>query len=265
MKLSKNGTCGTAAVGNTSNRQSAIKNWAFTLNNYTKEEHDALVKLYEDDEYLIAKEIGKDKKTPHLHGYVHLKVRKRFQSMQNALGDKRIHWERVKNVKKYLEYIQKEGQFVTNMKLPRVIIYPDFNKPWQIDILKLIETKPDDRSIYWYWSSNGNLGKTIFAKFLCDKKGCYIVPPKRADAFHAVALLLQKGKAINSVVIDVPRHDLDFINYGAIEKIKDGLFASGKYETATCIFHCPHVIVFANSPPDTYKMSEDRWKIFELS
>ncbi len=261
---SPHGTAGTATVGNTI-RPSAVKNWGFTLNNYKDTDQDAIIEAFPNDEYLISKEKGKINETPHLHGFIRSKVRKRFQSMQQSIGDRRLHWEQVKNVKKYLDYIKKEGDFVTNMKLPRAIIYPIFNKEWQTDILKLIETTPDDRSIYWYWSNDGNIGKTIFAKYLCDKKQAYIVPPKRADAFHAVALLLQKNKPINTIIIDVPRHDHDFINYGAIEKIKDGLFASGKYETMTCIFHCPHVIIFANSPPDTFKMSNDRWKITELT
>ncbi len=251
-------------VGNTM-QPSALYNWAFTLNNWTEKEHSALISHFKDDEYLIAKEVGSKTETPHLHGYIHLRIRKRFQSMLNAIGDKRIHWERVNNVKKYLEYIQKEGDFVTNMRLPRPIIYPDFKKPWQLDILELIKTQPNDRTLHWYWESIGNVGKTVFAKYLCDKLHGVIIPPKRSDAWHFIAKLLNDGILVDLLIIDIPRHDLDFVNYGALEKIKDGFFASGKYKTASCIFQCPHVIVFANSPPDEYKMSADRWKTIQIT
>ncbi len=243
-------------------RDTAVYNWGFTLNNWTEEEHAALISKFETEKYLISKEKGKKEETPHLHGYINLKMKKRFSTMQGV--NKRLHWEKVKNVKNYIEYVIKEGDFVTNMEIQEPCEYPDFTKPWQIDILSLIKEKPDDRSIYWFWEDTGNVGKTVFTKYLCDKMNGRLIPPKRADAWHAVAQLLEEGKVVKLVVIDIPRHDADYVNYGAIEKIKDGCFASGKYKTATCIFKCPHVIIFANQLPETYKMSADRWIIKQI-
>ncbi len=244
-------------------RDNQLYNWGFTLNNWTEEEHAALVSEFSDEKYLISKEKGKKEETPHLHGYVHLKMKKRFSSMQGI--NKRVHWEKVRNVRKYIDYVKKDGDFVTNMKIQMPCEYPDFTKQWQLDILSLIKEKPNDRSIYWFWEDTGNVGKTVFTKYLCDKMGGSLIPPKRADAWHAVAQLLEEGKVVDLIVIDIPRHDADYVNYGAIEKIKDGCFASGKYKTATCIFRCPHVIVFANQIPETYKMSADRWIIKQIA
>jgi hypothetical protein len=49
-----------------------------------------------------------------------------------------------------------------------------------------------------------------------------------------------------------------------MENVKDGLFFSTKYESGMVRYNPPHVIVFANVPPDVTKMSADRWVIKEI-
>ena len=66
-------------------------------------------------------------------------------------------------------------------------------------------------------------------------------------------------------MLDIPRHQLDYVGYGALEQLKNGMIYSGKYEGGTCLFDNPHVIVFANEPPKIEKMSLDRWKIIDLN
>lgn len=66
------------------------------------------------------------------------------------------------------------------------------------------------------------------------------------------------------IVVDCPRSQQDYINYGAIEQIKNGLIFSGKYEGTQLVFNSPHVIVFANEPPDYSKMSMDRWNVVQI-
>jgi len=65
-------------------------------------------------------------------------------------------------------------------------------------------------------------------------------------------------------VFDIPRTNIDYLNYEAIESIKNGCFFSGKYECTQVIMNCPHVIIFANSPPLEHKLSIDRWHIINI-
>lgn len=69
-------------------RQGACKRWCFTLNNYTEQQLITIQSFCESNSVysIIGKEIG-ESGTPHLQGYVHLPVRKRFNFIKGALGD----------------------------------------------------------------------------------------------------------------------------------------------------------------------------------
>lgn len=67
------------------------------------------------------------------------------------------------------------------------------------------------------------------------------------------------------VIFGYPRSTEDYISYGALEEIKDGIFFSGKYESRMKIFNPPHVYVFANFRPNEDEMSKDRWIIKNIS
>lgn len=68
----------------------------------------------------------------------------------------------------------------------------------------------------------------------------------------------------NCVMIDIPRINKDCISYASLESIKNGLICNTKYETGSKVFNSPHLIIFANSPPNECKLSKDRWKITNL-
>jgi len=79
--------------------------------------------------------------------------------------------------------------------------------------------------------------------------------------FAAIASMKVKPKV---VIIDIPRTSESFVSYGGIEKIKDGCFFSGKYESGMVLYDNPHVICFANFPPVSETMSADRWHIVKI-
>lgn len=66
------------------------------------------------------------------------------------------------------------------------------------------------------------------------------------------------------IIIDVPRTNENYVCYGTMEKIKDGLMYSGKYEGGVIELLPVHLIVFANFEPNTATMSEDRWNIQKI-
>ena len=72
------------------------------------------------------------------------------------------------------------------------------------------------------------------------------------------------GAAPNIIIIDIPRTVKDYVSYSGIEDIKNGIFFCGKYEGQMLCYNSPHVLCLSNTPPDTEKMSLDRWKISQI-
>lgn len=104
------------------------------------------------------------------------------------------------------------------------------------------------------------------AKHLCIKFPNEIVfcSGKASDIKFAVSTHINEGKLLTACIFHFTRTQEQYISYEALESVKDGIFFSGKYESKQCIFNSPHVIVFANFPPDKNNLSLDRWKITEI-
>ena len=75
-----------------------------------------------------------------------------------------------------------------------------------------------------------------------------------------------EGETPSKVIINIPRStNHSFISWTGIEEIKDMFFYSGKYEGGMVCAKCPHVVIFANGPPEMDKLSQDRWNIVYIS
>lgn len=98
---------------------SQAKHWCFTLNNYTEEEESSLLSLHErsDIKYLVfGREVG-DSATPHLQGYVHFSIAKRFAYVQSAIP--RAHLEVSEGTPQQAsDYCKKDGDFYEYGVLP---------------------------------------------------------------------------------------------------------------------------------------------------
>lgn len=252
---------------------SQSKKWVGTINNYSLGTLENLEAYCKEDggQYTIAEEVG-ESGTPHLQFAVVFKTKKRFTTLKKVFPN--AHWEKMRGTPmQAFEYCRKDStdpkHIRSNVKFPRKIVFPKTigQRLWQRFIIeKIIETQPDDRSIYWFYESRGGIGKSVFCKYIHQMHDAIFVPPKRDDAFHAIAKKIEAKEPIDLVVYDIPRCiKEEFISYSAIEKVKDGLFSSGKYEGCMCCYACPHVIVFSNHPPDTSKLSADRWHVYELT
>lgn len=90
------------------------KFWTGVLNNYSEAELNALCQL-DCRELLVAKEIGSENGTPHLHMYM------RFEKSQYLSHLKRIceraHWEVVRDRGACIEYCSKQGEVVVSRLL----------------------------------------------------------------------------------------------------------------------------------------------------
>ena len=133
-------------------------------------------------------------------------------------------------------------------------------RSWQSGVRNVVEQSPDGRSVYWYWDSRGNTGKSFMVDWLVAfHKAVVFTHGKMHDIAHAY-----NHEPV--VCFDLSRtqeEKLDAV-YMALECFKNGRMFSGKYESTTKVFETPHVFVFANFAPDKTKLSEDRWKITEI-
>lgn len=241
--------------------------WTFTLNNYTNEDIDSFCDICSKCSiiYGFGEEIGKNG-TKHLQGWVKFKKKTRpFSIFDNS----RFHWEVMKKpLQANIAYCSKDGNYKTNLiKKEQINILSDSQLfDWQKEIIKLISVAPDDRSIHWYWSEKGNIGKSTFCKYLCVKYNALLLSGKSSDMKFAIASWIKDNINYPKIIlIDIPRtFDLEYLSYEGIECIKNGLFFNGKYESGMVVGNSPHVVIFANVHPDTTEMSADRWRITEL-
>ena len=254
------------------------KGWCFTLNNWTEEEYKAILSHCHSEsvcQYIIGKEVG-EQGTPHLQGYLRGKNVIRLSTLKKI--NNRWHLEVAKGAPEdNLKYCSKGGDFVSGgfeskLALRDVIkqriLYRDYSnvmwKPWQQQVLDILSKEPDSRTVNWFWEETGGVGKSFLCKYLKLTQPCLIADGKKDNVLHQLCKMLDDGLEPKIVILDIPRHGKDYMNYGLIEQIKDGCIYSGKYEGGDCIIDNVHVIIFANFAPDESKFSEDRWNIVNV-
>jgi len=238
---------------------SACIRWCFTLNNYTESEYSSIVLLFKEKAkmYIIGDELG-ELGTPHLQGYVEFITKCR---PLNLFSFNRIHWEKAKgNRDENIAYCSKE-KTLSSKGIPKPIKILENLYPWQKEIETIALDEPDDRKIYWFWDDAGNIGKSAFIKYMIVKhKILFCSGGKHADIMNLV--FNQDMDETSCVMFDIPRANRGFISYASLESIKNGMVCNTKYETGVKVFNPPHIIVFANFPPDDeLKLSADRWVI----
>jgi len=255
-----NGTNGTKSLGNT-NKALKCRRYVFTLNNWSEEEYKIIKNEMEQmtQYFCMGKEVGENQ-TPHLQGYLEYKNPISFNSIKKIIP--RGHIEKARGDRlQNLKYCSKEGNYITNIEEPEKIKIIESLYPWQQELYDILCNEPDDRSIYWYWNADGNIGKSALAKYLVIKKNALVVAGNVADVKYTVAMCKKFPKII---IWDLSRCNVNNLSYDGLEQVKNGLFCSNKYESKMVVGNSPHVVVFANSPPRTEELSNDRWIIKEL-
>lgn len=249
-------------------RVSPALNWCFTwfgaddtgIQNLI---HNSAVKNYAFQEE-VCPTSGKD----HIQGYVEFKRKVRPAGM----FDPRIHWAVRKGTRTQAalyclkDETRKEGgrQWNSIGELPawlaRGIRTIEGNlRPWQAELEELLLQPPDDRTIHWYWCQVGGSGKTSVMKYLVQKYSwmtglacCRSADIKTAADVCTGAYLLDFSRTLDG-----------HYPYQAIEELKNGYITEAKLkkEMRVVISNSPHVVCFANTPPDTSRLSGDRWHV----
>jgi len=136
---------------------------------------------------------------------------------------------------------------------------------WQKNLLAIVQGKPDERKIYWYYEKVGGVGKSSFCKYLVVKHGALVLGGKASDMKYGVMKWKEtNGVYPKNIIIDIPRKLEKFVSYQGLEEVKNACFFSGKYECGMVVGNNPNLIVFANFEPDLTAMSADRWVVRNL-
>jgi len=264
---------------NTKKKQiSPARNWEFVVNNYTEEDIKNLEKLDSSivPVFVAQTEVG-EKGTPHIQAtFSFAKGKKGRPSsvIKAALGHGRFSARKVKKIENIRNYCIKQDRgddkrgwrVCRGWKPHRRLVKMTYEllRPYQ----KLIADKFVDyadplfsRDIWWFWEPEGNVGKTIMSMYFTDQRGALVVGGNAGDIFCGVARECEAKREPEVVIFDIPRSSRGYVSYKAIEKVKDGIFYSTKYESGMCRFNRPHVICFANELPDEERLSSDRWNI----
>lgn len=263
----------TDGKGNTKPSRDRCRKYIGVLNNYSDKEYEHLkVVTQKCERFIIGKEIG-ESGTPHLQMYIEFKNAIAFNTLKG--WNERVHWEKAKgNIKENYNYCSKDGDFVQKnmltkqdeIKIKLLDRYKDVVwKDWQQDLLSLILGSPDDRTINWVYDFEGNSGKSFLKKYIALTTECLVCDGKKNDVLNQLkTVCIDNNKDIKIILLDVPRHNKDFINYGLLEQLKDGHVYSGKYEGGEIYLDKIHVVVFSNDEPDYSKFSKDRWNVISI-
>lgn len=257
---------------NTPCRNTKNRAWCFTWNNYTLENIKYLCDWLKNEQYLFGEEKAGTTGTPHLQGVIRFKNARSFEAIKKKLD--KCHIEPCKNWEASLNYCSKDGKTFTNIakkqsRKDRLLSKYDniIWKDWQLKVIDIVNGERNDRTINWFWEENGNTGKSFLSKYLVLKYDAIISDGKKDNVFNQVKIWLDNHNELEDpkiIILDCPRYNKEYINYGMIEQLKNGLIYSGKYEGGICAFEPPHVIIFANQEPDEESLSKDRWNIIEI-
>lgn len=158
------------------------------------------------------------------------------------------------------KYCQKENDYI-KYGFPKPIKIIDTLYPWQKNIEDIVLGEVNERTIYWFYDTIGNKGKSALVKYLVVKYNClFCQGGKESDIMNLV--FNRDMDSTNCVIFDIPRAHKGNVSYASLENIKNGLICNTKYETGVKIFNSPHIICFANFPPSKpEELSNDRWCI----
>lgn len=286
--MSKNSSNSSSEVlGNTKPKpaqQSPSIRWCFTLNMKDKNEEEALqihssyssiIKPF-CKYYIYKLEKGLENGVYHLQGYLELLEKARFTAMQKIDG--KAHWEPAKaNRLMNIAYCSKLESKVSEPIIwdkslePKyspeqlmLIPFEDF-KDWQKEAIKIAQQPVDKRKIYWYWSREGNMGKTEVAKHLIYHYNWGYLDGDKSSIMCSILGEDGQKEIKAGYVFNFGRNkDMTKISYTAMENMKDGLLFSSKYKSNGGLYPPLKIIVMANDPPIEWGLSQDRWVIINV-
>lgn len=235
--------------------------------------------------WVSAKEAGKETGNVHIHIGLQLSQKKRplalVAQLAGALGvdPDRVRVRPMASKDGFKAYVLKgddtlvDGPFLNGKRAPRTYEGRDVEvvgtdpRPFQREILEMLETTPDTRTVHWYWDERGNVGKSALVKY-CEFKGL-AVGLDVAKAHQLKAAVVADGPQ-RAYLLDMPRtlgrEDSIKDCMCVIEALKNGRVVDVMYGRSNrMLFDPPHVVCFANYPPPRAMLSGDRWRVHNIN
>lgn len=265
--------------------------FALTIHGATDDQLNNLKNFFQDKSNdvevvfgVAARETGEHSVHPHFQVYFETNKRTKIKNRLQTLFGSNFHVELARGTRdanvRYVYAVDKAyeiGWIVLkkgDVEVPRgynsraMNLTKNFKpRPFQKDIIDLIDQKEPGRLIHWFYEERGNTGKTFLGQILHRLRGAIMVGGRASDILHALARVREiVGQDPPIVVIDMSRAQSFPPGLATtIENVSDGLFFSGKYESTMIDMKLPpHVFVFANYEPDISLLSVDRWRIHQI-
>lgn len=134
-------------------------------------------------------------------------------------------------------------------------------REWQVDLDNLISVDPDDRKINFVVDNAGNNGKSWLTRYWFSHRSDVqmLSVGKRDDLMYAI----DPSKRV--FVFDIPRGNMEYMQYAVLESLKNQMIMSNKYKSEVKIIpEKVHVVVFCNESPDMNAMTGDRYNLIYI-
>ena len=170
-----------------------------------------------------------------------------------------------------LTRVRKEALDLFRKQMPKIDVHLVELRPWQQTLMEMT-AQPSQRKVLWIWGSNGNEGKSWFQSYLQTFYGYARVVRldlrnKTPNIMHALSKRpLQTTDIFLFNDTRASGHIQSKKNYAVLEHIKDGSAISSKYNSDVLTFKTPNLlIVFSNSRPNKFELSDDRWAVYSIN
>lgn len=136
---------------------------------------------------------------------------------------------------------------------------------WQKELwgTLIVRCPINDRKIIWVYDRTGGCGKTWFTKY-CLVNIKNVITLQNAPTRDIATAIAGCGEPPEVVIFDYCRSMEGVLNYEVLESIKNGMIFVRKYNSMSYTFPTPHVVCFANFPPQREMLSQDRWDVRNL-
>lgn len=151
---------------------------------------------------------------------------------------------------------------LTEFAVPQPDLQQGELRDWQIALNNRLHDEPDDRTVEFVVDYEGGKGKSFFMRWFFtnnERMTQLLSIGKRDDLAHCI----DRHKSV--FLFDIPRGSMEHLQYCILEKLKDKVIHSPKYDSHTkLLFSNCHVVVFCNEDPDLNKMSADRYVVTRI-
>lgn len=218
---------------------------------------------------LAQTELCPSTKRPHMHLMLWGRTKFRDTVLKMPKRDGKQTWrsESLLDYHNESDYANKEKSFdgVYRIKwgFPEPLVFKVHYVQWVIWLEDILNGPVLERKIIWLWSDDGKMGKTqLIRKWVAERHAQFVLGGTYNNVMNLIANT--DMNTCRHVFFSLPK-DCTYVSYNALESLKDGLVSNMKSHTNTSvIFNPPHVVVFANMPPDKSRLMSDRWIIHKI-